>query len=181
MAAIRSTNGFVLAGGQSRRMGRDKAGLGWREGSLLEHMVALVGSVAGNVRVVGRGELPDRVPGNGPLGGILTALETTDAEENLIVAVDLPLLTVEFLAMFHERMQASSKGLVACRVEGMFPLCLGVRRGLAGNVAQRIADGRLSIQAFVEEADAEILETGFNPAIFANANTPEDFQGLTQS
>ena len=103
MAPTTSTNGFILAGGQSRRMGQDKAALKWGETSLLEHMVQLLSTVTTSVRIVGRGDLPDRIPGKGPIGGILTGLESTDKTVNLFVAVDLPLLTDDFLRLFHSR------------------------------------------------------------------------------
>jgi molybdopterin-guanine dinucleotide biosynthesis protein A len=180
MASITSTNGFILAGGQSRRMGRDKAALEWGDGSLLDHMVQLLSTVAGAVRVVGRGELPDRIAGKGPLGGILTALEATNTEDNLIVAVDLPLLTEGFLRDFHVRFLASARPLVACRVGRTFPLCLGIRKSLRDDVARRLAEDNLAIQAFITETDAEILEEGFAPSLFANANTPEDWKKMRE-
>jgi molybdopterin-guanine dinucleotide biosynthesis protein A len=180
MASITSTNGFILAGGQSRRMGRDKAALEWGDGSLLDHMVQLLSTVAGRVRIVGRGELPDRIPGKGPLGGILTALEATETEENLMVAVDLPLLTEAFLREFHTRFLASPRPLLACRVDQTFPLCLGVRKSLRSEVARRLADEDLAIQTFIKETDAEILEGGFSPTMFTNVNTPEDWKRLRE-
>jgi molybdopterin-guanine dinucleotide biosynthesis protein A len=180
MASITSTNGFILAGGKSRRMGRDKASLDWGNGSLLDHMVQLLSTVAGRVRVVGRGELPDRIPGKGPLGGILTALEATDSEENLIVAVDLPLLTADFLRQFHARFRASRRPLLACRVGETFPLCLGVRQGLRAEVARRLAEDNLAIHTFIKDVEAEIWESGFRRSNFANANTPEDWKRLRE-
>jgi molybdopterin-guanine dinucleotide biosynthesis protein A len=93
-------SGFVLAGGKSRRMGQDKAMLHFRNHSLLDHMVQLLSTVANPVRVVGRGILPDQIPDCGPLGGILTALDASESAMNLIVAVDLPLLSPEFLQWF---------------------------------------------------------------------------------
>src|SRR5262245_25811683 len=146
MATRSSTNGFILAGGQSRRMGRDKATLKWGPASLLDHMTQLLSTVADPVRVVGREELPDRIPGKGPLGGILTALETSERENNLVLAVDLPLLTPAFLEMFHSRFLTSSQALTACRIDGVSPLCLGIRRYLLGDVARRIDAGSLAIQ-----------------------------------
>jgi molybdenum cofactor guanylyltransferase len=187
MATISSTNGFILAGGQSRRMGRDKAILKWGPASLLDHMTQLLSTVADPVRVVGRGELPDRIPGMGPLGGILTALETTTEENNIVLAVDLPLLTPAFLKMFHSRFQISSKPLIACRVGSVFPLCLGIRRQLVDNVARRLETGQLPVQEFIRESDPEVLEEpelqalGFDPSIFRNLNTPEDLRDLTNS
>jgi molybdenum cofactor guanylyltransferase len=181
MATRSSTNGFILAGGQSRRMGRDKATLKWGPASLLDHMVQLLSTVADPVRVVGRDELPDRIPAKGPLGGILTALEISKQDNNLVLAVDLPLLTPAFLEMFHSRFRTSSQPLIACRIGDAFPLCLGIRRYLVDNVARQIEAGSFAVQEFIRESDPEILEEselqalGFDHSIFRNMNTPEDW------
>jgi molybdenum cofactor guanylyltransferase len=181
MAPITSTNGFILAGGRSLRMGRDKALLKWGNVSLLEHMATLLSTVSSPVRVVGRGEFLDRIPGKGPLGGILTALETTDRDANLFLAVDLPLLTAGFLSLFHSRFIATSKPLLACRIDKRFPLCLGIRKDLTSEIAKRIMAGNLAIHALIDSSDAEILEEdqlkalGFNRGMFANINAPEDW------
>src|SRR5713226_697505 len=89
--------GCVLAGGKSTRMGQDKALLDWHGQTLLNHMVDLLRNVADPVHVAGRDELPDQLPGLGPLSGIATALEASSTDANLIVAVDLPHLTRNFL------------------------------------------------------------------------------------
>jgi molybdopterin-guanine dinucleotide biosynthesis protein A len=181
MALKTSTNGFVLAGGQSRRMGRDKALLEWGDISLLEHMIQLLSTVSNKVQVVGRPEFPDRLPGKGPLGGILTALEVTDQDANLFVAVDLPFLTARFLGLFNERFLASSKKVTACRIGNRFPLCLGIRRDLAGEVARRVRTGHVAIHQFIEQSDADVLEEdelaslGFDESLFVNINTPDDW------
>jgi molybdopterin-guanine dinucleotide biosynthesis protein A len=180
MALKTSTNGFVLAGGQSRRMGRDKALVEWGNISLLEHMVQLLSTVSDKVQVVGRAEFPDRLPGKGPLGGILTALELTNQDANLFVAVDLPLLTASFLRLFNERFVESPKKVMVCRVGNRFPLCLGIRRGLAEDVGQRLRAGQTAIHQFIEQSDADVLEEdelvslGFDESLFVNINTPDD-------
>src|SRR5262245_9558920 len=99
--------GFVLAGGKSRRMGRDKALLDWNGRPLVTHMVDLLLTVAHPVQVVGRSPLPDRLPGLGPLSGIATGLEATFTDANLFVAVDLPFLTHEFLKYLRTRLESS--------------------------------------------------------------------------
>jgi molybdopterin-guanine dinucleotide biosynthesis protein A len=100
--------GFVLVGGKSSRMGKDKASLPFRGGALVEHVSAAVAEAAGNVTLVGPPEryrgldlkiIPDRIPGLGPLGGIHTALSASPAIWNLIVACDLPVVSGEFLKM----------------------------------------------------------------------------------
>lgn len=94
--------GVVLAGGRSRRMGRDKASLPWQGRPLLQHMCALLKD-AGACRVVVSGDHPqlqavaDRAPGLGPLGGIASVAETLDDGPILIVPVDMPRLSAGLL------------------------------------------------------------------------------------
>ena len=97
------TTGFVLVGGASRRMGRDKARLPFRGGTLSSAVANAVREAAGNAILVGNPELggiPDLYPGEGPLGGILTVLHHTSSEWNLVVACDLPEITLQ--QMLHE-------------------------------------------------------------------------------
>jgi len=184
MASTTSTNGFILAGGLGRRMGRDKAELAWGRGSLLDHMVRVLSTVASPVRVVGRGDFPDRIPGQGPLGGILTALEASETEKNLILAVDLPLLTPAFLQLFQRRFAETPQPVLACRIADSYPLCLGIDRNCLPDVAVRIEAGNLALHRFIAETPSEIIEEqdllklGHDPSIFSNANTPQDWAKL---
>jgi molybdopterin-guanine dinucleotide biosynthesis protein A len=182
MKALKVT-GFVLAGGRSSRMGQDKALLDWHGRPLVDHMMALLATAATDVQVVGRDRLPDRWPGRGPLSGIATALEITLTDANLIVAVDLPFLTTGFLNYLRSRLEGTNRPLLASKIESHFPLCLGVRRELLPEVQRRVENGNLSVHALIEEADSEILSeeelrhAGFEPPIFRNINTPEDYEG----
>ncbi len=100
-------SGIVLAGGKSRRMGQDKTQIRLDSGlSLLEHAVARVAEVADEVVVVtagSRGNLPnvrwanDVYPGAGPLGGIYAGLLACAWDHALVVACDMPFLSVDLL------------------------------------------------------------------------------------
>src|SRR5205809_8106040 len=111
-----SMTGFILAGGKSERMGRDKALLDWHGRTLLAHMIGLLETAADEDQVVGRDRLPDRVPGRGPLSAIATALEMTSTDANLILAADLPFLMQDFLLYFRSRMQTSHRLVFVCRI-----------------------------------------------------------------
>jgi molybdopterin-guanine dinucleotide biosynthesis protein A len=98
----------ILAGGQSRRMGRDKAWLPLAGKSLLARQVELVrqlgpaevfiaGRADTDYRALGCRVLTDRFLGAGPLAGLERALEATTTPLLLVLAVDLPNLTVPFL------------------------------------------------------------------------------------
>lgn len=175
-------NGFVLAGGKSSRMGRDKALLDWHGRTLLEHMTGLLAAVTTTVQVVGGDPLPDRILGRGPLGGILTALEVSETDANLVVAVDLPMLTVEFLKYFRSRFDASAQPVLTCKIESRFPLCIGLRRRVLPDLRRHVEAGALSVQGFITNCDAELIEekelrdSGFDPSLFRNINTEEDYR-----
>ena len=92
--------GAVLAGGASRRMGRDKALLAVdgtpmvvRTAAALAtagaQPVVVVGGDASAIAALGLRVTSDRWPGEGPLGGIITALHATDHERTVVLAVDL--------------------------------------------------------------------------------------------
>jgi molybdenum cofactor guanylyltransferase len=109
-----ATAAVVLAGGRSRRMGTDKALLSWGDGSLLEHVLGVLGvAVTGPLIVVGAADSPrdvdrtrvvavtDDAPGRGPLQGLATGLRAAAAHGStvaFVASVDLPLLHPTYVA-----------------------------------------------------------------------------------
>src|SRR5262245_53648967 len=179
-----NVSGFVLAGGASTRMGRDKALLDWRGRTMLDHMIHLLQTAADPVQVVGRGQLLDRLPGLGPLSGIATGLEITSTDANLFVAVDLPHLTERFFKYLRSRLETSSVPLVTCKIGSYYPLCLGIWRPMLPEITNRLSRGQRSVQGLIEATAAEIiseedlLNERFDLSIFQNINTPEDYSKL---
>jgi molybdopterin-guanine dinucleotide biosynthesis protein A len=97
--------GYVLAGGRSSRMGRDKALLPLAGKTLVEHAVtklqrlcAKVSVLSGNPELAAYAPLvPDNFGGSGPLGGIEAALLDSEFAWNLILPVDMPFLPTKLL------------------------------------------------------------------------------------
>jgi molybdenum cofactor guanylyltransferase len=94
--------GVVLAGGQSSRMGRDKALLSWQGRPLIEHQIAVLKAAgADTVRVSGHRPdyqgIADPVAHAGPLGGIAGIAAVCDDAELLIIPVDMPRLRPDLL------------------------------------------------------------------------------------
>src|SRR5215831_1139378 len=200
MSTPSPATGYVLAGGQSRRLGRDKSLLPWQKGTLLEHMTRLIATVCHQVFIAGHQTpilkkkddqisawLPDRIPGLGPLGGISTSLHASSTDQNIVVAVDLPFLTSDFLKYFKERLQRTDRLLTACKIESAYPLCLGVQTAFAARIDEYIAEGRRSVRGLVETADVEIItledlrRAGFSADIFANINTESDYRAALRT
>jgi molybdopterin-guanine dinucleotide biosynthesis protein A len=177
------TAGFVLVGGLSRRMGRDKALLTVESRYLVEDVAAKVCAAAGNVALVGRpGDygsfgiecLPDLRPGLGPLGGIETALHSQRGEFNLILACDMPGIDVPFLSALLAEAERTGRLCVVTRdCSGLIhPLCAVYRSGCQPHVRDALNAGRLKLHDLVRELDGSIFEIGTN---LSNINTPQDW------
>ena len=96
----------ILAGGQSSRMGRDKALIDVGGQPVIRRVVDAARCVSSDVRIVGYKEayrmagvevVPDDAPGYGPLGGIMTALRQAEHEFVLVLACDIPLVSTQLL------------------------------------------------------------------------------------
>lgn len=160
-------------------MGRDKARLPFRGDTLSGVVARAVAEAAGSATLVGNPELggiPDRYPGEGPLGGILTALEHTSAEWNLIVACDMPEVTPSFLrALLDSAEAAACDVLLPCGSGGRpEPLCAVYRRTALAGIAGRFSTGTRKVTAALEGLAVVRLDlTEVLP--FQNVNTPEDW------
>jgi len=178
------TAGYILAGGASRRMGRDKALLEEQGKPLVERVAAVVAGAAGNCAIVapaGRYEglglpvLADRWPGEGPLGGILTALETGQAEWNLIVAVDLPMLETGFLRELLREAKTAGRSLAPMHADGgLEPLCGVYHAGDLGRIRDFFAAGGRKVKDALREIQVATIPAP--PGVLLNVNTPEQWE-----
>src|SRR5690348_14277092 len=95
--------GFVLAGGQSRRMGRDKAAIEWGRETLLTHALKSMRGAFSEVIVLGPSSpdssrnLRDEFANSGPLAGIHSGLRHSKTDWNFFLAVDMPLVPTALL------------------------------------------------------------------------------------
>ena len=160
-------------------MGRDKAQLPFRGGTLSAVIAGSVREAAGSVVLVGNpalGGIPDRYPGEGPLGGILTALQHTSSEWNLIVACDLPELTAPFLARLLDTAEfAGCDALLPHTAGGRpEPLCAVYRRGAKEALEESFRSGVRKVTLALEGLVVYPYEVS-EVVQFQNVNTPEDW------
>ena len=146
-----SIEAFVLAGGRSRRMGRDKALLEWGGFTLVERALQSLRGVASTVRIVGDREdlacfapvVSDTFPGSGPLGGIHAALATSTHDWNLFLPVDLPLLPAGFLVWMLERVALTEAVATIPIAAGLpQPLCAVYHRAMEPALREALTAGR---------------------------------------
>ncbi len=176
--------GFVLVGGLSSRMGRDKARLPLNSHLLVEDVAAKVALVAQNVALVGGlqrySDLPfqflaDLRPSLGPLAGVETALASRRGELNLIVACDMPNIQVEWLRTLVARASELDTDCVVCRDSkgSIHPLCGVWRQSCLPRVTNALDRGRLRMLDMVEELNAVYLPVG---EFIHNLNTPDQWE-----
>ena len=191
----RPVHALVLAGGKSRRMGRDKAGLVHAGKAQLDHVVELLTPVVEKVWVSVRRDQPadplrdaypqivDREDDAGPVAGILAALESNPDVDWLVVAVDLPNLDRRTLDVLLE--QASDSRFTAFRSvrDGLpEPLCALYRPDALPVIRGFVDEGIVCPRKILIRSDAELLEQPV-PGALENVNTPDDLAlvGLDES
>ena len=182
--------GFVLAGGKSTRMGADKVFLKVDGQTLLDRALVLASSVCGYVRIVGdpakfstleTKAIGDIFPGCGPLAGIHAALAHSPCELNLMLAVDMPLVSASLLSFLFAAADRGAALVTVPRInEQLQPLCAVYRREFAAKAEAALQAGSYKIDAafsgvsirVIEEA--ELVAAGFSARSFFNMNTPQD-------
>jgi molybdopterin-guanine dinucleotide biosynthesis protein A len=184
-ADLTSRAGSVLVGGGSSRMGRDKALLPYRGGTLAQYVAGEVERAAGSVILVGDPQrygglgypvVRDLAPGAGPLVAICSALRSSAAEWNLVLACDMPRVTAPFLAELLEIAVASGADcLVPAGPAGLpEPLCAVYRARCLPVLAAATARGTRKVMDGLAATNLKIFPVA-DGTVFANCNTPEDW------
>jgi molybdenum cofactor guanylyltransferase len=189
--------GYVQAGGASTRFGRDKALVGFGGRTMLAQTTGLLASVCGEVIIVAaEGQYPDvlvplladRWPGQGPLGGILTALQSsalrgTESIWNLIVSCDMPFLTRDWLEFLCQRAQRSAAQVaVAESANGLEPLCACWKTTSMPSVQAAFDSGVRKVTDAMKRLPMEVLDVSVwkrfdtKGRLFWNINTPADYE-----
>jgi molybdopterin-guanine dinucleotide biosynthesis protein A len=170
-------------------MGRDKAFVEFEGQTLLARALEVTRSVTSDVRIVGDAAkfaafapvVEDVFRGCGPLGGIHAALRASAAELNLMLAVDVPFVSSEFLQFLIARARESAATVTVVRTGGGWqPLCGVYRQKFADAAEKALRAGRYKIDALFETGttrvigEEELAAAGFSADMFRNLNTPEE-------
>ena len=174
----------ILAGGRASRLGGiNKGTLTVGALPIIDRQLETLRQVASHLFVVGRDDavwtarqltvVHDAVPGAGPLGGIYTAVLHSPCERTLVVACDMPFLSVDLL---HRMAAVDGADVVIPRSSrGREPLCAIYARTCAADIAARLAEGKY--EASTLPAGARIAELAVEDDHgFMNVNTPHDHE-----
>ncbi len=181
------TYGLVLAGGKSRRMGRDKALLVRDGKSQLAYMVSLLDTVVNRVFVSARSDqtedversrfnlIVDRYADMGPIAGILSALQEHPQADWLVVACDLPNIDASTLGFLMNNV-SDNQPFTAFRSshDGLpEPLCAVYKSGSEELLRNFVEEGMLCPRKVLIRSDTHLLDQP-NASSLDNVNTPDD-------
>jgi molybdopterin-guanine dinucleotide biosynthesis protein A len=189
---------LILAGGESRRMGQDKALLEWAGVPCLRRTCDL--ALACTTQVAVMTPWPDRyrtmVPpavrllsetwplgkSQGPLLGFAQGLAYLDTDWILLLACDLPGLTVPTLRQWQLQLAHVPSDAIATlprSAQGWEPLCGFYRHRCQASLNQAIIQGVRSFQHWL--VDQIVAPLTAAPQHLVNCNTPEDWQQFLQT
>jgi molybdenum cofactor guanylyltransferase len=190
----------ILTGGHARRMhGLDKSTLDVDGLPILERQLAVLRQLSDDLLIVTRaGAVPegvnspagshglrivsDEISDVGPLGGIHAALVHARAPVILVVACDMPFLSLELLKHLTARVQGVDAAVPRTR-DGYHPLCAAYAQTVRPFVEQMLARHVLKVSALFS-MDLRVAElgpdelAGFDPGgrMLSNVNTPHDYR-----
>lgn len=185
--------GFILAGGKSRRLGRDKAFLRFRGAHLIEVSrqclesvglpVTIVADSRGRFRELGLPVLVDRVAGAGPLAAVFTALTASRSRDNYFIPCDTPLVSPRFYRVlaqvsleFDVVFPRDSKG-------GLHPLSAYYSRNAADPIRRLLEAGARRVDSVLKSEDLRVHVLSaqawdLRDEGFLNVNTLADWKRL---
>lgn len=190
-----SLTAIILAGGQSSRMGKDKALLLIDRIPLLQKIYTVANDCASMVYVVTpwieqyTPILPqhcqfirENTPTQGPLVAFLEALNQVESEWILLLACDLPLLTSAVVQQWAHSLVSVPEDAIAYvpKQDHLWqPLCGFYRSCCLSSLQNYIKQGGRSFQGWLNQSSVQQLLVN-DPHILLNCNTPEDFFFITQ-
>jgi molybdopterin-guanine dinucleotide biosynthesis protein A len=185
---------IILAGGQSRRMGQDKAHLPTGAGTLLERIVDRLSPVVDQLIVAGGPALsipevrwvPDARPGAGPLAGMAAGLGATSGDLAWIVACDLPDVEPGIGDLLFA--SAADVDAVVPRLDSRPEcLCAVYHASLAGRILTMLDAGDRRVTSLLDGIRVRYVEAAelrrVDPDLrsFRNLNTPDEYQDWVTS
>ena len=191
---------IILAGGESSRMGKDKALLATAKGTMLSQICHVASESASRTYVVTpwveryqdimppncqlvKEELVLNARSNTPLIGFVRGLQLVETEWALLLACDLPQLSssqVKQWSLGLATVLPTQIAFLPRNFKGWEPLCGFYRRNCLSSLESYIENGGRSFQSWLTQNNVRELPVSDRSCLF-NCNTPEDWRSLLSS
>ncbi len=180
-------NCYILAGGQSSRMGIDKGLIQLNGKAIVQHVIDKLKPLFKNVIIVSNNKeyskfgletISDIIKDSGPAGGIYTALTHSNTGNNFIVSCDMPFITLEAVKFVISE-SASYQITVPIHHQKYEPLFAQYSTSCKDKWKQEIDKGVFKLQNIMTKFNVLELNVEGNPLfndVFTNINTKEDLE-----
>jgi len=180
---------IILAGGKSQRMGTDKGFLDLNSKPFIKHICdALQPIVDSNILIIsgnkeydafGYTRVEDIIENKGPVGGLYSALRASKTKINLVLSVDVPLVSTEFLQWLianHDETDMVTQTSVG---EKTNPLIAIYDRSMRIVFGDHLAGNQLKLRKVIEDVKHQtiVIPEKWNNQV-QNINTQEEYQNL---
>lgn len=180
---MKNITGYILAGGKSSRMGEDKGFVSIDNEMFIQKIVYSLKPLVDKIVIISSNtqynefceeRIKDLIPNKGPVGGIATALTNSKTEKNIILSVDIPLITTEVLKWLidnHKQFDISQ----VCHQNKEMPLIAMYNKSLKEVFIQNLHNNTLKLMSVVHSVNYQNLEIPESWATcIQNINTKED-------
>jgi molybdopterin-guanine dinucleotide biosynthesis protein A len=181
--------GIILAGGKSQRMGTDKGLLPLNGKPFISHIYEALKPIVGdNIVVVssnsdydalGYARIEDLISDKGPVGGLYTALKQSKTKFNLVLSVDVPLVSTELLQWLADNHEDSYLITQVKANEKASPLIAVYDRAMRTLLGEHLAGNQLKLRDVIDEVNHQTLSVPEKwRTQLQNINTDEDYKKI---
>jgi molybdopterin-guanine dinucleotide biosynthesis protein A len=190
MSDQNKVSGVVLAGGQARRMQQDKGLVLFKQRPLVSYPIEALAAVADDLLIsANRNQaiyqqwqypvISDATDDfDGPLAGILAAMDYVDAEILLVLPCDSPLFTAQHLQQLLAGLTEQFDIAVADDGERLHPVFLAIRTELKASLKAYLASGERRLQNWIFQHRVNQVDFSQQAQIFTNVNTLAELEML---
>lgn len=176
-------SGLLLAGGNSSRMGKNKALLKIGDKLIIERSLEVIEGIFGEVLVSARDDkayqsfdfrvIEDVFPGKGPLSGIYSGMQAAKFDYVFVTACDMPRLNPKAIMMLAENMEDFD--IVVPQVSGkLHPLHAFYNKRIQKTVLNNLKEDRLKLKDLINECKTKVVQFEDYADSLININTPEE-------
>jgi molybdopterin-guanine dinucleotide biosynthesis protein A len=181
-----SISAYVLAGGQSSRMGQDKGLLMLGDKPVVSYVMTALQKVSDDITIISADEqyltfghalISDHYPGKGPASGIDTALQHAKTSTVFICSCDMPFITEQSIANMLRH--AEHGDISVCKNEQFIePMFAIYKKQCKEKWRELLLKGTLRLSDYFSHFDTNFVDSAemlsSDPHLFFNLNTPQD-------
>lgn len=186
--------GIILAGGKSSRMGFDKGLLEVHGKKCIEYLLDALSAVSDHIIISANSDsynylnfpvYEDTIKDCGPLGGIYTALNVSQTERNIIVACDMPFISVDLLKFFID--QSEGYQIAVPITDGKrHPLCGYYAKHIVPQLKTLLQNKVFKMQEILKSFNTKeiVLDASlsfYSPKLLANINSQQELSQVLKT